>query len=147
MGQIFAVCEWWEKTDEMSPFDGGVSSPVYRSMKTGDRKTLQQLPAGALLVVGRAADPEQYYSLGNDGLAVMCVLPRLDRWLIDSRASNCTKPEDGAHRCWVRHGTFGEKIHVDKVGNTCAAGAGSVFSHFKRPDQWHGYLHDGCLTT
>ena len=61
-------------------------------------------------------------------------------WNIDSRASNCTLPKDRQHRCWVRHG-FPPKIHVDKNGKTCAAGAGSIIC-----GNYHGFLHNGCLT-
>lgn len=48
-------------------------------------------------------------------------------WYIDNRASNCTKKDDDVHRCWVRHGRPEDgTLHVDKSGNTCAAGAGSI---------------------
>lgn len=77
-----------------------------------------------------------------DGKHLQCILPNGEQWDIDSRASNCTKPEDRTHRCWVRHGdpTKGEVIHVDKNGNTCNAGAGSIIV-----DGWHGFLHQGIL--
>jgi len=60
-------------------------------------------------------------------------------WCIDSRASNCTKPEDNEHRCWIRHGEV-PKITVDKNGNTCSAGAGSI-----QAGNYHGFLRDGIL--
>src|SRR6185503_6337156 len=44
-------------------------------------------------------------------------------WMIDSRCSNCTRKDDNEHFCWVRHGSPEDgTLHVDKVGNTCAAG-------------------------
>lgn len=47
------------------------------------------------------------------------------------------------HRCWVRHGDVRTgQVHVDKNGNTCGAGGGSIIS----PDGWHGFLHNGHLT-
>jgi hypothetical protein len=30
------------------------------------------------------------------------------------------------------------RLHVDKNGNTCAAGAGSIIT-----GKWHGFLHNG----
>lgn len=52
------------------------------------------------------------------------------------RASNCTKPQDRAHRCWVLHG---DPVHTaSKAGNTCAAGAGSIVT-----PKWHGFLVNG----
>jgi len=61
-------------------------------------------------------------------------------WDIDSRASNCTLPNDNVHRCWVRHGTAPD-ITVDKNGVTCAAGAGSIIC-----GNYHGFLRNGELT-
>jgi hypothetical protein len=77
-----------------------------------------------------------------DGFHLHAVLPTGDHWDIDSRASNCTLPNDGLHRCWVRHGDprRGDLIHVDKNGLTCRAGAGSIVV-----PNWHGFLHKGFL--
>jgi len=61
-------------------------------------------------------------------------------WNIDSRASNCTMPNDRTHRCWIRHGTA-PNITVDKAGVTCAAGAGSI-----QAGKYHGFLRNGQLT-
>lgn len=61
-------------------------------------------------------------------------------WMIDGRANNCTKPEDRLHRCWVRHGEAPE-ITVDKNGNTCSAGAGSI-----QCGNYLGFLQGGVLT-
>lgn len=60
-------------------------------------------------------------------------------WDIDSRASNCTLPNDRLHRCWVRHGDP-PNITVDKSGLTCSAGAGSIAL-----PNWHGFLRGGQL--
>lgn len=62
-------------------------------------------------------------------------------WDVDSRAKNCTLPNDKTHRCWVRHGEP-PNVTVDKAGATCSAGAGSI----QTPD-WHGFLRDGQLVT
>ncbi len=61
-------------------------------------------------------------------------------WNIDSRASNCTMPNDRLHRCWVRHGDP-PNVTVDKAGHTCGAGAGSIISR-----DYHGFLRNGQFT-
>jgi hypothetical protein len=61
-------------------------------------------------------------------------------WCIDSRASNCTLPNDRLHRCWVRHGEP-PNITVDKAGHTCSAGGGSIIS-----GNYHGFLRNGQFT-
>lgn len=71
-------------------------------------------------------------------LWAMC--PNGQTWDIDSRARNCGLPDDGKHRCWVRHGRP-PKVHVDKEGRTCQAGAGSIVA-----GDYHGFLHDGAFT-
>jgi hypothetical protein len=49
--------------------------------------------------------------------------------------------DDNIHRCWVRHGRPEDgTLHVDKAGNTCRAGAGSIDT-----GKWHGFLHNGEL--
>jgi len=68
------------------------------------------------------------------------VLPNGLHWDIDSRASNCARPHDRRHRCWVRHGDP-PMVTVDIQGETCAAGAGSILV-----GDYHGFLRDGVLT-
>jgi hypothetical protein len=60
-------------------------------------------------------------------------------WMIDSRCSNCTMPDDRTHRCWVRTGVP-PLITVGKGGVTCAAGAGSIAA-----PGYHGMLENGVL--
>jgi hypothetical protein len=74
------------------------------------------------------------------GPHLVVVLPNGHWWDVDSRASNCTMPQDKVHRCWVRRGEP-PNVHVDKNGPTCAAGAGSILA-----DGYHGFLHNGYLT-
>ena len=77
----------------------------------------------------------------NDQLGhLIVILPNGDKWDTDGRASNCTMPEDRLHRCWVKHGEP-PNVTVDKNGNTCQAGAGSILS-----GDYHGFLHNGELT-
>lgn len=66
----------------------------------------------------------------------------LYHWNVDGRASNCSKPQDKTHRCWVRHGdpAVEGSLHVDKAGETCAAGSGSI-----QMPGFHGFLHHGRL--
>ena len=80
------------------------------------------------------------HEVGLDGNTVMVVLPGGHRWCPDGRASNCTRPKDKVHKCWCRHGTPPDPITVDKLGNTCDAGAGSI-----QVPGWHGFLRDGKL--
>ena len=72
---------------------------------------------------------------------LMAVCPGANyAWDIDSRAANCTKPEDRTHRCWVRHGEP-PNVTVDKNGSTCEAGAGSIVV-----GAYHGFLRNGRFT-
>ncbi len=73
---------------------------------------------------------------------LICVLPNGHHWHMTGRASNCTMPEDRKHRCWVVHEEAPGVFHVDKNGNTCAAGAGSIAA-----PGWHGFLHHGELVS
>jgi hypothetical protein len=144
---------WWEYVlDEngktvSAPFVNGISSPMMR--RIDDHSIVlphSQLPAGALWVARRPVNRgrDEYPAVGNDGLAVYCKHVDGHPWHIDGRASNCTMPNDYRHRCWVRHGTVGENLTVDKNGNTCKAGAGSFF--MGPNNEWHGFLRQGKLT-
>lgn len=140
---------WWELVrddDGKIAFrerDHGVKSPLMRRMDgSGEPVLSHELPIGALWAV--AVEHAGFYPKGDDGLAVVCRLADHHSWFIDGRASNCTMKEDHIHRCWVRHGTVGDRLTVDKRGPTCAAGAGSIF--MGRDNEWHGYLRNGVLT-
>ena len=110
----------------------------YRRLHRGER-FFGKLPVGALYLAPIRTLRDGWECKGEDGLNVVCVTPG-GPWYIDARAANCTKAADLSHRCWVRHGTIGESIHVDKDGNTCSAGNGSI----QRGD-FHGFLHHGEL--
>ena len=76
-----------------------------------------------------------------DGRHLIVTCPNGREWDVDSRASNCTMPNDRTHRCWIRHGEV-PNITVDKSGGaTCAAGAGSILA-----GSYHGFLRNGELT-
>lgn len=87
------------------------------------------------------------YSINpSDGLCIVAKCPNGREWMIDSRASNCTMPEDDVHRCWVRHGDpYAANLTVDKMTTegypTCAAGGGSI-----QAGDYHGFLQAGCFT-
>lgn len=130
-------CTWWEYTHKTAPLDErGIGRAIYRSLASGEEVTSDKLPVGALWVA-----EGEHYAKGPDGLAICCRLPGPHTWMIDGRASNCTMPDDREHRCWIRHGTVGDKLTVDKAGLTCAAGAGSILV-----EGYHGFLQNGELT-
>lgn len=85
--------------------------------------------------------PRTWYWKNQEGPYLCVVLPNKHHWNIDSRASNCTMPNDQTHRCWVRHGDpeTGD-VNVDKRGRTCKAGAGSI-----KMGDFHGFLRNGYL--
>lgn len=111
---------------------------IYRRIDGAGETSLGDAPTGALWSAWWMGD----WAKGDDGLAVVCRLPGGHDWLIDGSASNCTR-EGQPHHCWVRHGTFGERLTVDKNGDTCAAGGGSIWVH--KPVEWHGFLRQGRL--
>lgn len=129
-------CILLERTDRWtSPNESGVSCPIYRNVHNPiEEYASKDLPIGSMYFTDY-----DYYHKGEDGRTLWVKLPNGDMWCVDSRASNCTKPEDTEHRCWVRHGEA-PNITVDKVGNTCSAGAGSIQS-----GSYHGFLRNGYL--
>lgn len=74
-----------------------------------------------------------------DGKHLYIVCPDGRWWNVDGRASNCTMPDDRMHRCWCRHGDVeAGTVHVDKSGNTCQAGGGSIDT-----GTYHGHVREG----
>lgn len=120
-------------------------SPEMRRVDTGEAVG-HPLPPGAIFDYMDPKCPHESFGDGYKDRAVngqflVCVLPGGHHWHIDGRAGNCTMPDDDEHRCWVRHGEP-PKLTVDKDGNTCAAGAGSIAI-----PGWHGFMRDGTLVT
>lgn len=155
--QVFETSWWTYQFDGegeivRGPFVDGISSPLMRNLATGEELPSRDLPIGALYaaIKGKDRPADEYPRAGADGLSIMCVVAGDEgyrgntTWNIEGRASNCTLPEEKSHRCWVRHGTIGERITVDKNGPTCQAGAGSFFMGPK--NCWHGFVRDGRLT-
>jgi len=121
---------------------------IYIRESDGFRCTLSEAPAGACWNAWWVADRRKDgptgcgYMVGPDHRSLVVKCPDGHEWMIDSRASNCTLPNDNTHQCWVRHGRPEDgDLHVDKNGNTCAAGAGSI-----QTQKWHGFLHSGHLS-
>ena len=111
---------------------------LYYRVDAGEEMTLADAPTGAMWDAWWYEESWR----GSDGLHLMVKLPTGHEWCVDSQASNCTKPGDEVHKCWVRHGDPKTgNVHVDKNGNTCQAGAGSI-----AVPGYHGFLHNGFLT-
>ncbi len=112
---------------------------LYRREGSDEDLSLRKLPIGACYNASWMADYPAYR--GPDGRSLTVETPG-GTWHIDSRASNCTLPNDNEHKCWVRHGRPEDgTLHVDKNGLTCSAGAGSIMC-----GSYHGFLHHGQLT-
>lgn len=84
---------------------------------------------------------ESYWDNWPEGRAPLQILTPGGVWMPDSRANNCTLPNEKTHRCWVLHGD-GLRLTADKAGHTCSAGAGSILA-----GGWHGFLRDGMLVS
>ena len=98
-----------------------------------------KMPPGAMYYATWRKDYGQLGRPGPDGEFLHVILPDGRSWCPDDHAVNCTKPDDYKHKCWVRHGQP-PLVTVDKVGLTCAAGAGSIVCR-----GWHGFLRAGQL--
>ncbi|TGT72893.1 hypothetical protein EN802_13520 [bacterium M00.F.Ca.ET.159.01.1.1] len=123
------------------------SRQIYVCEATGACTTLEKAPVGSCwdawwISERRKEGPTGCaYMVGPDHRSLTVKLPGNHDWLIDSRAKNCTMPDDNEHFCWVRHGRPEDgTLHVDKNGHTCAAGAGSI-----AVPGFHGFLHHGVL--
>lgn len=110
---------------------------LYQRNDTGELVTLRDAPVGACWDAWWL--PDSYR--GPDGIALTVQCPGPHAWQVDSRAANCGRPDDDTHQCWVRHGDPRAcRLTVDKDGDTCSAGAGSILV-----PGWHGFLRDGQL--
>ena len=124
-GEAFRETDTWQLFQEL----------LYRHVDTGVVTTIHEAPIGAMWYADWM--PESWH--GPDGHCLVVKTPGGD-WIVDGRASNCTRPDDWTHRCWVREGTP-PRVTAGKSGNTCSAGAGSILI-----GTYHGFLRDGWLT-
>lgn len=139
---VFVELDHWQAWQER----------LYRRTDTGEERTLRGGSSGRPLHAGEVpgAEPGAMWDAswipfrrGADDIYLMVRCPDGHDWSVDDRASNCTMPNDDVHRCWIRHGDPREcHVTVDKIGITCAAGAGSI-----QTPNWHGFLRDGQLVT
>ncbi len=122
------------------------SQLLYRRTDSGELHVLHQGAAapGALPAPSGACWNAWWMSgsrRGPDGIYLMVRLPNGRDWAVDGEASNCTRKGE-PHACWVRHGDPRQcQVTVDKDGDTCAAGAGSIAA-----GDYHGFLRAGVLT-
>lgn len=104
---------------------------------SGALSTLRDAPVGAMWNAAWMAT----WHRGPDGLCLVVKTPG-GEWMVDSRASNCDQP-DRPHQCWIRHGDPRTgPVTVDKQGDTCHAGAGSILI-----GGYHGFLRNGALVS
>lgn len=110
---------------------------VFKRQDNQEETTLREALPGAMWFADWMVHEGSGWNKGPDGhcLAVKC--PDGHDWMIDSRCSNCDKPDDNIHKCWCRHG-IPPVITVDKNCTTCNAGAGSI-----QTGNWHGFLRNG----
>jgi hypothetical protein len=133
----------------VEPVPGPLGDHLWIRPDTGEiAQHLADFPVGAMWFADwykiderKSPDGRQLYGWDWDNQfePQLCVRTPGGVWIIDSRASNCTMPEDRVHRCWIRHGVP-PNITVDKGGHTCQAGAGSI-----QCGSYHGFLRNGEL--
>lgn len=148
-GYEFAATDEWQVWTEA----------IYRRTDTGADTTLRDAEPGAMW---NAWWMGRHFG-GEDERSIVVKLPNGNDWQIDGIASNCDAPcldcgqpmsahlgqsptiacrklNPRPHKCWVRHGEP-PNLTVDKNGNTCGAGAGSILS-----GSYHGFLRNGEFT-
>lgn len=131
----FCECGYvFQEKDAWQLFD----TSIYRRTDTGETFPLRDAPVGAIWDAFWLHDSTL---CGADGKALICRLPGNHDWHIDGPCSNCPwqNDRDASHKCWVRHGEP-PNITVDKNGDTCPAGGGSI-----QAPGWHGFLRNGEL--
>lgn len=97
-----------------------VAERIYRRSDTGEEVTLAAAPPGAMWF----ADWMPKAAQGPDGRCLVVRCPDGYDWIVDARASDCTKPGDDEHICWVRGGfpQYPSTLLINKDGLTCGGG-------------------------
>lgn len=117
--------------DTWTPLYRRVDDPMMKEM------TWDNAPEGATRLDG----PRDSCFAGPDGKDYIVKCPGGRTWHVDGPCSNCTR-KDEKHYCWIRHGDPVKcNVTVDKQGDTCSAGAGSI-----QTGNWHGFLTNGILS-
>ena len=104
-------------------------------LRDGKKAAFEDLGPGAMYFA------DWYQRKGPDGHHLIVITPG-GPWHVDGRASNCTRPTDYVHYCWVRHGEP-PNITVDKNGDTC--GCGCSIGQGPGFRDYHGFLRNGRL--
>lgn len=120
--------------------DGGPATDHWVRPDTGETQRSPHLfgPGAMWIATWLMGDSGGRWHPGPDGNILIVETPG-GSWNIDSRASNCDRRDDHVHHCWIRHGEP-PNITVDKNGDTCGAGAGSI-----QCGSYHGFLRNGHL--
>lgn len=130
------------------PHEGMASTTVDQMvrMPDGSEMASEELPPGAMY------DGEHLHEMYpmSDGISLVVVLPNGYHWHVDSRANNCTLPDDEEHTCWVRRGDPRKGMcHVERQPGdfTCSAGHNSIACFQPgTKHHYHGHLKMGVLT-
>ena len=94
-----------------------------------------KVPVGAIWDIGKFGN----YRKGSDGRSLVVMTPYGD-WFVDGKSATCTRKDDERHRCWVRQGSPEDKtLTVNKKGDTCESGAGSVGINKSKHDKKYSY--------
>lgn len=105
-------------------------TPLYR---LPDGREVAELPPGSIYAAGGDYRP------GPDGQAIVAVCPDGTHWRIDGRCTNCAKPDDNEHFCWLRTG--------DPKGPTFTVSRGCVGGGSIQTDKYHGMLQNGAFSS
>lgn len=109
---------------------------IYRRVDTGEEFALRDAPAGSMWYAPWVG---MFFTPQLPGGPLIVKLPDGTDWQVDSRANNCTMPDDHEHHCWIVEGVP-PAVTVTKNGRTCGAGAGSIAT-----GTYHGFLRGGYL--
>ena len=131
----FVEADIWQSWQEL----------IWRRPDTGEEFVLRDTCApefdAPAAPPGATWNAHWYHRKGPDGMSLHVLLPNGRTWTVDSEANNCTRKGE-SHCCWVRHGDPHQaNVTVDKDGDTCAAGAGSI-----QAGDYHGFLVSGVLS-
>lgn len=143
--QCFLIEPVWGEEDKDYPFSGWEPYRDISGWKRADTGELyarnSDAPIGSMWRAYWYPKNMTWDNETEPHLLVRCPNGESTRdWDIDSRCSNCGKPEDRLHRCWVRSGEPPVLTVSKGPGTSCDAGHGSILL-----PHWHGMLENGVL--